>query len=77
MVIDMERWVIVRKGRAARLRKHSNRPVVLGSDFARRTCCKPSRPVLVASPPRAASLIGLKGVLNPKVQVKTRHDVTL
>jgi hypothetical protein len=25
----------------------------------------------------AASLIGLKGVLNPKVQVKTRHDVTL
>ena len=49
-----------------------------GSDFARRTCCKPSRLVLVASPPfAAASLIGLKGVLNPKVQVKTRHGVTL
>jgi hypothetical protein len=25
----------------------------------------------------AASLIGLKGVLNPKVQAKTRHGVTL
>ena len=25
----------------------------------------------------AALLIGLKGVLNPKVQVKTRRDVTL
>jgi hypothetical protein len=42
----------------------------LGSDFARRTCCKPSRLVLVASHPFvAALLIGLKGVLNPKAQV--------
>jgi hypothetical protein len=52
-------------------------PSYLGSDFARRTCCKPSRLVLVASPPcTVASLIGLKGVLNSKVQVKTRRDVT-
>jgi hypothetical protein len=57
--------------------KHSNRPVFSESDFARRTCCKPSRLVLVASPPNAASLIGLKGVLNPKVQFKNRRDVTL
>ena len=43
----------------------------LGSDFARRTCCKPSRLVLVASPPLvAALLIGSKGVLNPKAQVQ-------
>jgi hypothetical protein len=39
---------------------------------------KPSRPVLIASPPFiAALLIGLKGVLNPKVQVQARRDVTL
>ena len=39
---------------------------------------KPSRPVLIASPPViTALLIGLKGVLNPKVQVQARHGVTL
>jgi hypothetical protein len=36
------------------------------------------RPVLIASPPViTALLIGLKGVLNPKVQVQSRHGVTL
>jgi hypothetical protein len=66
------------KGRAARMRQHSNRPVFQEATFARRTCCKPSRLVLVASPPFfAALLIGLKGVLNPKAQVKTRRGVTL
>jgi hypothetical protein len=39
---------------------------------------KPSRPVLIASPPFvAALLIGSKGVLNPKVQVQARRGVTL
>jgi hypothetical protein len=65
-VIDVWRRVIVTKGRAARMRKHSNRPVLLGSDFARRTCCKPSRPVLVASPPCCRVTHRVEGGSQPK-----------
>ena len=70
------RLVIARK--AGRPEYTSTRTAqFLGSDFARRTCCKPSRLVLVASPPFvAALLIRLKGVLNPKAQVQTRRGVT-
>lgn len=60
-------------GKAGRPEYGSTRTAqYLGSDcFASGTCCKPSRPVLIASPPFiAALLIGLKGVLNPKVQVQ-------
>ncbi len=49
-VICMYRLVIARKaGRPERLSARTAQ--FFGSDFARRTCCKPSRLVLVASPP--------------------------
>src|ERR1700722_3515032 len=49
------------KDRAVRV-GHTQTAQLLGSDFARRTCCKPSRLVLVASPPSiAALLIGVEG----------------
>ena len=59
------------------MRKHSNRPV-----FWKRLCQTNLLQALPAGASRvasitAASLIGLKGVLNPKVQVKTRRGVTL
>jgi hypothetical protein len=57
---------------------HIRTAQLFGSDFARRTCCKPSRLVLVASPPSMSRYSSeLKGVLNSKVQVKTRRGVTL
>jgi hypothetical protein len=68
-----------REGGAVRIRQHSNRPVSLEATvLPDELSAKPSRPVLIASPPFiAALLIGLKGVLNPKVQVQARRDVTL
>jgi hypothetical protein len=68
---------MAKKGRAARARKHSNRPV-----FWKRLCQTNLLQALPAGASRVASilaalLIGLKGVLNSKVQVKTRRDVTL
>jgi hypothetical protein len=67
------------KGGAVRIRQHSNRPVSLEATvLPDELFCKPSRPVLIASPPFvAALLIGSKGVLNPKVQVQARRGVTL
>ena len=41
-------------------------PSLLGSDFARRTCCKPSRPVLVASPPYRRVTHRVEGGSQPK-----------
>ena len=68
-----------REGGAVRIRQHSNRPVSLEATvLPDELSAKPSRPVLIASPPViTALLIGLKGVLNPKVQVQARHGVTL
>ena len=65
------------KGWAARTRQHSNRPV-LGGDNCQMNLLQALRPVLIASPPsNAASLIGSKGVFNPKAQVYARRDVTV
>ena len=65
------------KDRAARMHEHSNRPVL-----RKRLCQTNLLQALPAGASRvasifAASLIGLKGVLNPKVQVKTHRGVTL
>jgi len=66
------------KGRAVRIRQHSNRPVLRKRLFCQTNLLQALPAGAIASPPFiAALLIGLKGVLNPKVQVQARRDVTL
>ena len=71
------RWAIVRK--AGRPERQGTRTAQF---FRKRLCQTNLLQALPAGASRVASivaalLIGLKGVLNPKVQVKARRDVTL
>ena len=66
------------KGRAVRIRQHSNRPVLRKRLFCQTNLLQALPAGAIASPPfSAALLIGLKGVLSPKAQVQARRDVTL
>lgn len=60
------RYVIITKGRAARMTSTRTAQFFFGSDLARRTCCKPSRLVLVASPPYRRVTHRVEGGSQPK-----------